>query len=216
LAGQEYYPGINDSLGSDPKGFTTSVFTLFEAWGDYKESKRDADAKRQIAAGEQLFNSFPITIKNVAGLNDALNVNATPGTCTTCHDTPNVGNHSLPVPLDIGVSHSATYEDDPAIAAGLAKLQEADLPIFKVTCTGVTPPRIVYTSDLGKALVSGHCTDLIRVKGPILHGLAARAPYFHNGSAATLRDVIEFYNERFEIGFSEEQKQQLEAFLRAV
>jgi len=216
LAAQEYYPGINDSLGSDPKGFTTGVFTLFEAWADYKESKKDADAKRQIAAGEQLFNSFPITIKNVAGLNDALNVNAIPGTCTTCHDAPNVGNHSLPVPLDIGVSHSATYEDDPAIAAGLAKLQEADLPIFKVTCTGVTPPRIVYTSDLGKALVSGHCTDLIRVKGPILRGLAARAPYFHNGSAATLRDVIEFYNERFDLGFSEEQKQQLEAFLRAL
>ena len=216
LAGQEYYPGINDSLGSDPEGFTTSVFTLFEAWADYKESKKDADAKRQIAAGEQLFNSFPITIKDVAGLNDALNVNAIPGTCTTCHDTPNLGNHSLPVPLDIGVSHSATYEDDPAIAASLAKLQEADLPIFKVTCTGVTPPRIVYTTDLGKALVSGHCTDLIRVKGPILRGLAARAPYFHNGSAATLRDVIEFYNERFELGLSEEQKDQLEAFLKAL
>jgi cytochrome c peroxidase len=27
-----------------------------------------------------------------------------------------------------------------------------------------------------------------------LNALAARAPYFHNGSAATLRDVVEFYD----------------------
>ena len=36
--------------------------------------------------------------------------------------------------------------------------------------------------------------------GPILRALASRAPYFHNGSAATLRDVIEFYERRFGIG----------------
>ena len=64
--------------------------------------------------------------------------------------------------------------------------------------------------------MSGHCADLIRVKGPILRGLAARAPYFHNGAAATLRDVVEFYNERFDMGLSEEQKNQLEAFLKAL
>ena len=216
LAGQRYYPGINDSLGSDPEGFSTSVFTLFDAWSDYRESKEDAEAKRQIAAGEQIFNTFPVTIRNVGGLNDALNVAAIPGTCTTCHDSPNVGNHSLPVPLDIGVSHSAPFEKDPAIAAALGRLHAPDLPIFKVTCTDVTPRRVVYTSDLGKALVSGHCADLVRVKGPILRGLAARAPYFHNGAAATLRDVVEFYNERFDMGLSEEQKGQLEAFLKAL
>jgi cytochrome c peroxidase len=216
LAGQQYYPGINDSLGGDIEGFTPSVFKLFDAWSDLNQSNEKADARRQIAAGEQLFNSFPITIKNVTGLNDVLNVKEFPGTCTVCHDTPNVGNHSLPFPLDLGVSHSSTYEDDPAIRAALTKLQVPDLPIFKVTCTATTPSRVVYTSDLGKALVSGHCADLIQVKGPILRGLAARAPYFHNGSAATLRDVIEFYNERFEIGFTEEQKQQLEAFLKAL
>jgi cytochrome c peroxidase len=54
------------------------------------------------------------------------------------------------------------------------------------------------------------------VKGPILRGLAARAPYFHNGAAATLRDVVEFYNERFDMGLSDEQTQQLEAFLRSL
>jgi len=58
--------------------------------------------------------------------------------------------------------------------------------------------------------------DIGKTKGPILRGLAARAPYFHNGSAATLRDVINFYEQRFQLSFREEQKSDLEAFLRSL
>jgi cytochrome c peroxidase len=54
------------------------------------------------------------------------------------------------------------------------------------------------------------------VKGPVLRGLAARAPYFHNGSAATLSDVVEFYNQRFGIGLTAQQKADLVAFLNAL
>ena len=54
------------------------------------------------------------------------------------------------------------------------------------------------------------------MKGPILRGLAARAPYFHNGSAATLGDAVEFYDRRFDIGFTEEQKADLVAFLNSL
>jgi len=49
-------------------------------------------------------------------------------------------------------------------------------------------------------LISGKCADIGKVKEPIVRGLAARAPYFHNGSAATLLDVVEFYNQRFNLG----------------
>jgi len=49
-----------------------------------------------------------------------------------------------------------------------------------------------------------------------LRGLAARAPYFSNGSAATLRDVVEFYDRRYTIGYSERQKQDLVNFLRSL
>jgi len=215
LASQEYYPGINDSLGGNPTGtaFSTDVFKLFGAWSELSGSKGQSQAREQIAAGEKLFNTFPLTIRNVGGLNDALNVTAIPGTCTTCHDTPNVGNHSLPVPLDIGIGHSVVFESNTAIENALAALNMPDLPIFKVTCTTATPPRSVFVNDLGKALVSGLCADLIRVKGPILRGLAARAPYFHNGAAATLQQVVNFYDERFEMQLTDEQKQQLEAFL---
>ena len=55
-----------------------------------------------------------------------------------------------------------------------------------------------------------------QVKGPILRGLAARAPYFHNGSAATLPDVVDFYDRRFRIGLTDREKSDLAAFLNAL
>ena len=54
------------------------------------------------------------------------------------------------------------------------------------------------------------------MKGPILRGLAARAPYFHNGSAATLMDAVNFYDKRFGIGFTDQQKQDLVNFLNTL
>jgi cytochrome c peroxidase len=46
--------------------------------------------------------------------------------------------------------------------------------------------------------------------------LASRAPYFHNGSADSLDDVTEFYNKRFNIGFTPQEKRDLIAFLSAL
>ena len=50
----------------------------------------------------------------------------------------------------------------------------------------------------------------------VLRGLAARAPYFHNGAAATLLDAINFYNQRFQMSLTPRQKQQLVAFLNSL
>jgi cytochrome c peroxidase len=65
-------------------------------------------------------------------------------------------------------------------------------------------------------LITGKCADIGKVKGPILRGLAARAPYFHNGSAATLKDVVEFYNRRFDIGLTDREKADFAAFLASL
>jgi len=72
------------------------------------------------------------------------------------------------------------------------------------------------TLSCGCSMITGNCADIGKVKGPILRGLAARAPYFHNGSAATLMDVVNFYDERFGIGFTSDQKQDLVNFLNAL
>ena len=50
----------------------------------------------------------------------------------------------------------------------------------------------------------------------MLRGLAARAPYFHNGSAATLDQVARFYDTRFNIGLSDQERADLVAFLRTL
>ena len=50
----------------------------------------------------------------------------------------------------------------------------------------------------------------------MLRGLAARAPYFHNGSAQSLMDVVNFYETRFNIGLTAQEKADLVAFLGAL
>ncbi|HEY7930035.1 MAG TPA: hypothetical protein VID71_08490, partial [Steroidobacteraceae bacterium] len=90
-------------------------------------------------------------------------------------------------------------------------------PVYRITgCPDPFNPgrgTTVYTTDPGRALVTGKCADLERFKGPVLRGLAARAPYFHDGSAATLLQVVRFYNERFQMDLTPRQISQLAAFL---
>jgi hypothetical protein len=233
LAKQPYYPGINDTLGADPDGnpFNADAMTLFTSWANLQPTYPDGEAarrnaaRRAIAAGEVIFNSAPLTISNVRGLNDnaALGKPASfVGHCTSCHDTPGVGNHSLPLPLDIGTAHTALSgtESDPTIAAAIAELSMPDLPVYLISgCPNPFAPgepESFYTSDPGKALITGACSDFDRIKGPILRGLAARAPYFHNGAAANLQELVNFYNLRFDMQLSEEQKSDLVAFLNSL
>jgi cytochrome c peroxidase len=54
------------------------------------------------------------------------------------------------------------------------------------------------------------------LKGPVLRGLSSRAPYFHNGSADSLDDVLDFYNKRFNIGLTPQEKKDLIAFLNTL
>src|SRR5207248_8844398 len=162
-----------------------------------------------IARGEELFNTTKINITGVAGLNDALNQPSIDGSCGICHDDPNVGNHSVKAPLNIGVA-DAGKNSPPALDIG-------GLTVFTLWCTsGPLAGQRFKVTDPGRALITGKCADIGKVKGPILRGLAARAPYFHNGSADSLREVVEFYNRRFDIDFTEQQKADLVAFLSSL
>jgi hypothetical protein len=212
LSTQNYYPGINDSLGGDPEGnpFNPNVFTIYTSFQNSHNAQQAS-----IARGEQIFNTEPLTISNVPGLTTG--TQQIIGTCTTCHDTFNVGNHSFPLPLDIGNGHSLAYETDPNIIAALQQLQPPTLPVFELVCTqGPLAGTTYYTSDPGKALITGQCSDIGRGKGLILRGLAARAPYFHNGVAANLQQLVNFYNQRFQIGLSKQQMQDLVNFLQTL
>jgi hypothetical protein len=206
-----FFLGENDPLGQNPTGapFSAEIFNLYSNWDDLHGRGPKSERRQAIARGEELFNSTKINITGVAGLNDALNQPNIPGFCGTCHDTPNVGNHSVKAPLNIGVANAG--------ATSPPALDITGLPVFTLWCTnGPLAGQIFEVTDPGRALITGKCADIGKVKGPILRGLAARAPYFHNGSAATLADVVEFYNQRFDIGFTDQQKADLVAFLSAL
>jgi hypothetical protein len=194
-----FFVGINDPLNGNPQHipFTPVIFNLFNAWAGSNNSRRAS-----IARGQAVFNSKPINITGVAGLNDDLNMPSIPGTCGTCHDSPNIGNHSVAAPLDIGVSDLER------------SLNLSYLPV--ITLQNKTTNEIKKTTDPGRALITGAWKDVGRMKGPILRGLASRAPYFHNGSAKTLGDVLDFYDTRFTIGLTPQERQDLIAFLNAL
>ena len=207
LVSEEFYWGINDPLGADHTGrpFDPTVFTLYDAWSASAAAGDPVrEARAAIARGQEIFNHRPLAIVGVSGLNDDLAVASIPGTCTTCHDTPNAGNHSVPAPLRIGVD----------AVQPVGGLDVAGLPVY--TLRNLATGALEKTTDPGRALITGRWKDIGRFKGPTLRGLAARPPYFHNGSAERLEDVIAFYDARFQMGLTDREKADLLAFLAAL
>ena len=201
LRTQQTFFGINDSHGGNPFGtaFDRNAMNLFNAWAGLSGSAQN-DRRASIARGQAIFNTKLIRISGVRGVNDVLGVATLNGTCTTCHTHPNVGNHTDVLPLDLGIS----------------KASEGDnvLPVFRVTNRANGQAEEV--TDLGRAVLTGHFADLGKQKGPTLRGLSARAPYFHNGAADNLTEVIQFYDRRFGIGFQAQEITDLRAFLEAL
>jgi cytochrome c peroxidase len=197
VATEPFYVTINDVLGADTGGalFVPDAMTLFRAWDGSRKPDRAA-----IARGARLFGTKPIAIKGVGGLNDALGLATIGGTCTTCHDSPNIGNHSVALPIDIGLTD--------------ASRRTPDMPLY--TLRNIRTGETRATTDPGRALLTGRWADIGKFKGPVLRGLAARPPYFHNGLAAGLGEVVDFYETRFSIGFTEQEKADLIAFLEAL
>lgn len=212
-----FFAGINDPKHGDPHNIKPeNAVRLYDAWEKrpygrvyqdvHPENDGDAQGRRRasIVRGQVLFDQKPFDIRGVAGFNDRLHLASVTGACGTCHDSPNVGNHSLPDSMNTGVPESGA--DNP--------LDLSYLPA--IALRNKTTHEIKVTTDPGRALVTGKWSDIGEVKTPGLRGLAARAPYFHNGSARTLEDVVDFYDKRFHIGFKPQEKKDLVAFLSSL
>src|SRR3981081_4080037 len=121
--------------------------------------------RRAVARGEQLFNTLKIPITGVAGINDdvaagglvAGGIPTLQGTCGTCHDTPNVGNHSFPTPLNIGTGDLSPTNR----SVNLGGLDVSYLPEITIckkdATTGLPTNNCKTTTDLGEALIDGKC-----------------------------------------------------------
>ena len=92
-----------------------------------------------------------------------------------------------------------------------------DLPVFNVQCTdGPMKGQTFQVTDLGVAMITGNCEDIGKTKVPVLRGLAGRSQYFHNGSATEIENLINFYNDRFQIGLTPQEMSDLAAFLETL
>lgn len=188
--------------------------TFVDAWGSVTGTTHADKLRQSIYRGEQIFNLRVFTISNVAGFNDVPPVNNSfAGGCAFCHSQANAGTDVFPrSQQDIGTTGTSRIFGGNAPAG--------DLPVFELSCKGGASTsylgNVVRTNDPGLALITGKCADIGKVTVSNLRGLAARAPYFHDGSAATLMDVVNFYDRRFSIGLSAQDKIDLVNFLNAL
>jgi hypothetical protein len=200
---------------------TRWVFPLGDAWQQPSEgTAADAqqDARAAIARGHDVFMFRTFFIRDSMHLNSVGLGNPVKRTCSTCHGMHMTGMDVANGWMDIGTTNLPWAREAPLNPWTTSAPQ---LPLFKVTCNADVAPhpflgRVIYTQDPGRALVSGRCNDVGTIVIQQLRGLAARPPYFSNGSAATLRDVVDFYDRRYNIGYSEQEKRDLVAFLGAL
>jgi hypothetical protein len=181
---------------------TRNVFTSYASWAN------DPDAKRQaVARGEDIFNN------RVFG-NGPPPLRA-PMTCTLCHSSINVGNNDHSGSDGGAIQATGTSGEGPLAFPNSAQFLAPDLPTY--TLKRKSDGAILKNNDPGRAVITGKWNDVGRFKTPSLRALAARAPYFHNGMAKTLLDVVNFYDKGKAIpsnlGFTDQEKADLVAFL---
>jgi hypothetical protein len=182
------------------------VFGLFKTWKgkDYYRSS--------IARGADIFMFRQFWLRDATHINSIGLGNPLKRTCATCHNAQMTGQDLSAGWVDVGTTNYPTWTEP-----GMW-VESSDLPVFKITCKRDADPhpylgRVIYTTDPGRALISGRCVDVGSIVMQQFRGLAARAPYFANGSAKTLREVVDFYDRRFDMKLSDMEKDDLVNFL---
>ena len=154
-----------------------------------------------MARGARVFREKTFLITDSAGINSPVGFgNPVRNSCVFCHNMSQMGNDVAPGQVDLGTT-TQPFADP-----------WEDLPLFRVTCLKEPHPhygRTIFTYDPGYALTTGRCADVGKITLQSMRGLAARAPYFSNGLAKDLRGVIDYYERRYSIGYTEQEKQDL-------
>ena len=199
---------------------TKWVIPVGDAWQKQKPGESDDEfAMRQsILRGQKIFHFRTFWIKDSMYLNNVGLGNPVKRTCATCHGMHMTGMDTANGWMDIGTTNLPWAKEAPR---NPWQTQDELMPLFKITCHKDVAPhpylgRVIYTQDPGRALISGKCNDVGAIVMQQFRGLAARAPYFSNGSAANVRELIDFYDRRYNIQYSEQEKQDLEHFLESL
>jgi cytochrome c peroxidase len=96
----------------------------------------------------------------------------------------------------------------------VSEANRSNLPLLRLAFRrpdGVV--QIVETPDPGRAALTGDLLDLNAFDTPALRGVKHTAPYFHDNSLPTLRDVVDHYNSRFQFHMTSQQADDLVSYL---
>lgn len=199
---------------------TNYVFPLGDVWAELPDGDTAAGRERNafresVARGHDVFFFRTFWIRDSMHINSVGLGNPIKRTCSTCHGMHMTAMDVANGWMDLGTTNLPWAKEEP-VSPWAAK--EAEMPLFKLTCRADLPPhpflgRVIYTQDPGRALISGKCDDIGAIVIQQFRGLAARPPYFSNGSAADLREVVDFYDRRYNIQFTEQERQDLVSFL---
>lgn len=199
-----------------------NTMTLFDAWASLPNTTQN-QGRLSVARGQEIFNTAVLHIPpdlQIPG------VTGNVAHCVTCHATNNLGNNPDPTFfVRIGTDSIQILKQladaDPLVKPVLNRV--VNLPHYCLRPTSDPTPfsvakcgthfSDVLTTDPGRAMVTGLITDVGKFKPPVLRNLNARSPYFHNGAAGSIEDLVNFYNARFQIGLTDAQKTDLGTFI---
>ena len=198
---------LRDSPAGALGSIGVPVFSEFQAWEQIapEEAARltpqQLEWRRSVARGARVFREKTFLISDSAGINSPMGFgNPVRNTCVFCHNMTRMGNDVAPGQVDLGTTTLPFADPMP------------EFPLFRITCTGQPHPhygRVILTHDPGFALTTGRCADVGKITLQSLRGLAGRAPYFSNGSASDLAGVIDYYERRYNIGYTAQERQDL-------
>jgi hypothetical protein len=166
---------------------TNDRFNLFDAWIDLPPGSCTTKAADRKRA-------------QIAHGQQLFNETRDGKSCRGCHNAANNGSNVNGTLFDIGASRP--------------QFRKAGMPLYSLAKKDGTATR--QTTDPGRALRSGLWSDLDKFKTPSLRGVAARAPYFHNGIARTLEDVVVHYEVALGFKFTPQERKDLVAFMEAL
>ncbi|WP_338466183.1 hypothetical protein RXV95_11450 [Novosphingobium sp. ZN18A2] len=157
--------------------------------------------RQSVARGAKVFREKMFLISDSSGINSRIGFgNPVRNSCVFCHNMSQMGNDVAPGQVDLGTTTMPFADPAP------------ELPLFRITCLKKPHPhygRVFYTMDPGFGMTTGRCADVGKITLQSMRGLAARAPYFSNGSAKDLRAIVDYYDRRYDIGYTEQEKQDL-------
>jgi cytochrome c peroxidase len=216
--------------------FDPIVFTIFGAWAELQGSDAQSQMRASIARGQVLFNTrktfSPDKRDQQFYDHSGDNKNMT---CSTCHSDFNAGGASVPVGfanVAVGSGPSIVNSPNPQV-----DFLDPELPRYTLRCNargmasfnnsgglsgchdgsepGIARDEITL-NDPGRGVVTGSWPTVGAFKATTLRNLSSHAPYFHDGSAATLTDVVEHYKKSLGFELTDAETGDLVNFLSAL